>query len=78
MKTVILYRYDPIGEHQAPSFELLIDTDLPEMDSFDEAKRIYREQAESIFQALRSLPQGTRYQLALLILAETPNLYRGS
>lgn len=57
---------------------LHIADELPdELPSLAEAEETFIADAERIEQALRTLPQGTWYQLLLLMLQRAPILYRG-
>lgn len=47
---------------------------LPDFKSLEEARAVYKSEAEQVMAALKYLPQGTRHQLLILMLEEKGNL----
>ena len=51
---------------------------LPEYLGLPETEAFFKQQAEDLMLALGCLPQGTRYQLLLLMLQDAKSLYYGA
>jgi hypothetical protein len=81
MKAITIHKADRLTSDQdVPSVTLTIDKSLPHAPggmTFPEAENLFRSDAEDIRAALRSLPQGTKHQLLLLLLADATVFYRG-
>lgn len=69
---------EPTGSVDVPGEQLAITAQLPRFDSLDEAEAFYQAQAKLIADALGRLPQGTRYQLLILMLQRAQVFYRGA
>jgi len=67
-----------MGEKPVEDAHIAIERELPTINSLAEGASFYRVEAEQIVAALKSLPQGTRYQLLLLMLEQAPVFYRGA
>lgn len=82
MKTIIVHKADRLtGDQDVESVTLAIDKAIPRVPSgmpLPEAGDLFRSDAQAIRDALRSLPQGTKYQLLLLLLNDAPVFYRGA
>lgn len=79
MNKIITHKADPITEDKSvPSAFIEISKPLPKIRSMLEAEELHRTDALRIFYAMKcSLPQGTRYEIIKLFLADSSNLYRG-
>ena len=72
-----VHKADPLSSALLEG-KIKITKQLPITLTLPEALILYKKDAKEIFRVLKEcLPQGTRYELAKLILSETPNLYRG-
>jgi hypothetical protein len=82
MKNIIVHKADRLIEDQdVESVTLAIDKAIPRVPSgmsLPDAEDLFRSDAQAIRDALRSLPQGTKYQLLLLLLNDAPVFYRGT
>lgn len=76
MKTIEVYKAQPIGDQVIESVTLLLHDEVPQQSSL-EAKDIYKTEAKKIMKALSVLPQGTKYQLLCMLLESAPVMYRG-
>ena len=78
-----LYKADPITDHlPVDDVTIVIKRQLPDINqtTLPKAESLYERDAEVLVSALKdSLPQGTRYRVALMLMAEIAkeNLYRG-
>jgi len=77
MKTIEVYKAQPIGDQVIESVTLLLHDDVPHQSSLEESKDIYKSEAKKIMKALSVLPQGTKYQLLCMLLESAPVMYRG-
>ena len=74
-----VHKASPLGKEEAPSVTLTIGEAMKDgfTTSLEEAEEHFVAEAQTTRTALRSLPQGTRYQLLLLMLQDAPVFYRG-
>jgi hypothetical protein len=82
MRSYRVHKASPLGAEPVPSVDIAIDRELPDdpkdIDSSKLRTEVFRADARAIHQALAaSLPQGTRYELLMLMLEAAPVLYRG-
>lgn len=79
MSEIHLHKADPIlSSKKIEDVRINIKDSLPKNLSLDEAKSLYQFEANVLFDRLKnSLPQGTRYQLLLLMLNDSPIFYKG-
>lgn len=78
MMIVNVCKASPLQGEEVRDAHIAIDQPLPEFESLDGASAFYRAEAAQIAAALKSLPQGTRHQLLLLLLEQAPVFYRGA
>ena len=79
MKTITLYKADPITNHlEVEDVNIIINQKLPEFRNLKEAELFYNAQSEKLRKALaESLPQGMRYILLIKLLEDRIDYYKG-
>ncbi len=73
MKTVYLFKAQPIGDQYIESVTICIGAPLPRFEQSDwleETTRVFDAQADAIVDALHSLPGGTLDRVLVKLLAE--------
>ncbi len=74
MKTVYLFKAQPIGDQKIESMTLIIDAELPRLkydaDWREHATRLFDADAQTLVDALHSLPGGTLDRVLVKLLAE--------
>lgn len=65
-----------VHDEPVSSVILRIEDPIPDSQDLEHAGAMFRRDAERILLALRSLPQGTWYELLVLMLKQAPSLYR--
>ena len=75
----LLYKAAPITKDKpVADTEIVISKEIPTLETLEAYNEFYAAEAAAIMAALEnSLPQGTRYQLLILMLKSQLNLYRG-
>jgi len=81
MKKVTIHKAEPLRFKTVEGVEIHITKNLPPIDnvkSFKDVEEFYKTDAVDLFDALKkNLPQGVLFQQLILMLKDSPNLYRG-
>ena len=82
--TIFVCKADQLlAEEEVPSVHLRIEEKIPSLTAdisagwHKRAENFYDAQASEVHEALKSLPQGTRHSLLILLLQEKTDIYRG-
>lgn len=60
-----------------PNAYLKVTKPISDHMTIDEARNTYKKDAKKVMRVLKKLPQGTRYQVFLLMFKDQESLYRG-
>jgi hypothetical protein len=85
MKTITVFKASPtVRKEPVPSIRLEINEDVETADMVAECKtsmsdidHFFVVQADIVMEALKSLPQGTKHRLLIMMLQEHPSNYLG-
>jgi hypothetical protein len=84
MKEIKIYKAQSIGDKKAESVTIIIETEIPDINKdislngfYEKAHKLYKDQAESLGNALyNSLPGGTLDKLLIFFLEKKASLFK--